>query len=60
MKRWLFLMQCVSQFFAQSNTGELRLRITDISGAGVKSAVQLTSECSSVVAVAASRSFMPR
>src|SRR5271165_3412979 len=30
--------------FAQSNTGELRLKVTDLSGLGVKSSVELVSE----------------
>jgi len=32
--------------FAQSNTGELRLRVTDSSGAGVKSTVEIVNEAS--------------
>jgi outer membrane cobalamin receptor len=39
----LFLL-CTSPLWAQSNSGELRIRVTDPSGLGVKSAVELTSE----------------
>jgi outer membrane cobalamin receptor len=35
---------CASPLLAQSNTGELRIRVTDPSGLGVKSAVELVSE----------------
>src|SRR3974377_1221220 len=38
----LFLF--VSPLFAQSNTGELRLKVTDPAGLGVKSSVELVSE----------------
>jgi outer membrane cobalamin receptor len=45
MRRYLFLL-CfwTIPVFAQSNTGEFRLRVTDPSGFGVKSSVQLVSE----------------
>jgi outer membrane cobalamin receptor len=35
---------CASPLLAQSNTGELRIRVTDPSGLGVKSAVEVVSE----------------
>ena len=35
---------CASPLLAQSNTGELRVRVTDPSGLGVKSAVEVVSE----------------
>jgi hypothetical protein len=35
---------CVASLHAQSNTGELRLRVRDASGSGVKSSIQLISE----------------
>jgi outer membrane cobalamin receptor len=35
---------CAPPLLAQSNTGELRIRVTDPSGLGVKSAVELVSE----------------
>ena len=35
---------CASPLLAQSNTGELRIRVTDPSGLGVKSTVELVSE----------------
>jgi outer membrane cobalamin receptor len=38
------LFLCASPLLAQSNTGELRIRVTDPSGLGVKSAVELVSE----------------
>jgi hypothetical protein len=41
---WLFLFGCAFPLFAQSNTGELRLRVTDPDGLGVKSTVELVSE----------------
>lgn len=44
MKCCALLLVWAIPLFAQSNTGELRLRVADPSGAGVKSAVQLTSE----------------
>jgi outer membrane cobalamin receptor len=45
MKSWLvlFLFWAVP-LFAQSNSGELRLKVTDPTGLGVKSSVQLVSE----------------
>ena len=44
MKRWLFLALWVLPLFAQSNTGELRLNVTDPAGLGVKSPVEIVSE----------------
>src|ERR1035437_5307075 len=44
MKRWLFLALWVLPLFAQSNTGELRLNVTDPAGLGVKSSVEIVSE----------------
>ncbi len=45
MKRFaaLFLL-CASPLFGQSNRGELRLKVTDPSGLGVKTTVQIVSE----------------
>jgi TonB dependent receptor/Carboxypeptidase regulatory-like domain/TonB-dependent Receptor Plug Domain len=39
-----FFFLCVFPLFGQSNTGELRLRVTDPSGTGVKAAVRIVSE----------------
>src|ERR1035437_3858055 len=44
MKRWLFLALWVLPLVAQSNTGELRLNVTDPAGLGVKSSVEIVSE----------------
>ena len=44
MKRWLFLVLWVLPLSAQSNTGELRLKVTDPAGLGVKSTVELVSK----------------
>ena len=45
MRRFLILIFLWAvPFFGQSNTGELRLRVTDPAGLGVKSAVELISE----------------
>jgi len=44
MKNVLTLLLLVVPLFAQSNTGELRLKVTDPSGLGVKSSVELVSE----------------
>src|SRR5579862_1831551 len=45
MKRFLFLfLVSGTSLFAQSNTGELRLSVTDPSGLGAKSSVELVSE----------------
>ena len=44
MKRWLVLVCWVLPVFAQSNTGELRLRVTDPSGLATKSSVEIVSE----------------
>jgi len=41
----LFLL-CTAPIFCQSNSGELRLRVTDPSGRGVKTVVHLVSEAS--------------
>ena len=38
------LLLCASTLFGQTNSGELRLKVTDPSGIGVKAAVQLVSE----------------
>ncbi|MGH9325769.1 MAG: TonB-dependent receptor [Terriglobia bacterium] len=40
---WIFLLSA-STLLGQTNTGELRLKVTDPSGLGVKAAVQLVSE----------------
>ncbi len=44
MNRIFVLFLLVAPLFAQSNTGELRLRVTDPAGLGVKSSVELASE----------------
>jgi hypothetical protein len=44
MKRLLVFFLCAIPAFGQSNTGELRLKVTDSSGLGVKSVVELVSE----------------
>src|SRR6202140_3533694 len=45
MKRYLALLFfSTSNLWAQSNVGELRLKVTDPSGSGVKSSVELVSE----------------
>ena len=45
MKKLLALyFLCALRLFGQSNTGELHLKVTDPSGAGVKAAVQILSE----------------
>jgi outer membrane cobalamin receptor len=45
MKRCLPLfLLCASTLLAQSNSGELRIKVTDPSGSGVKSSVELVSE----------------
>src|ERR1700685_1799329 len=44
MKRYAALLFfCVLPLFGQSNSGELRLKVTDPSGLGVKTTVQITS-----------------
>src|SRR5271165_6022900 len=44
MNRILTFLLLVAPLFAQSNTGELRLRVTDPAGLGIKSSVELVSE----------------
>src|SRR5271165_6909730 len=44
MKHVLTFFLLVAPLFAQSNTGELRLKVTDPAGLGVKSSVELVSE----------------
>jgi hypothetical protein len=45
MKRLVALVSlCASPLFCQSNSGELRLRVIDPSGLGVKTVVHITSE----------------
>ncbi len=44
MKRLLFLVLWVLPLFAQSNTGELRLKVLDPSSLGLRSSVSLVSE----------------
>src|ERR1700736_4289296 len=45
MKRYLALFfLCPATLLAQSNTGELRLKVTDPSGDAVKSSIELVSE----------------
>jgi len=48
IKIWLVLFLSVVPLFAQSNSGELRLKVTDPTGLGVKSSVQLVSEANQV------------
>jgi outer membrane cobalamin receptor len=40
----ILILLCASSLLAQSNSGELRIRVTDPSGLGVKSSVELVSE----------------
>lgn len=42
----LGLLLCSTSLFAQSRTGELRLKVTDPDGLGVKSSVEMVSEAS--------------
>ena len=44
MRSYLVLLFWAIPLFAQSNSGELRLKVTDPDGLGVKSSVQLVSE----------------
>src|SRR5271157_3229626 len=44
MNRILVVFLLVAPLFAQSNTGELRLKVTDPAGLGLKSSVELVSE----------------
>jgi hypothetical protein len=44
MKRFLIFFLCAIPAFGQSETGELRLKVTDSSGLAVKSVVDLVSE----------------
>jgi hypothetical protein len=44
MKTILAALLLIAPLFAQSNTGELHLKVTDPAGLGVKSAVELVSE----------------
>ena len=44
MKTVLAAFLLIAPLFAQSNTGELRLKVTDTAGLGIKSAVELVSE----------------
>src|SRR5271169_2180354 len=44
MNRIFALLVLVAPLFAQSNTGELRLKVTDPAGLGLKSGVELVSE----------------
>jgi hypothetical protein len=45
MKRFAFIFfLCALPLFCQSNSGELRLKVTDPAGLGVRTAVQITSE----------------
>src|ERR1700680_1256421 len=48
MKSCLVLLFCALPLCAQSNSGELRLKVTDPAGLGVKSSVQLVSEVNQV------------
>jgi len=43
-KDLLFVLLCCFPVFAQSNAGELRLKVTDPSGLGIPSSVELVSE----------------
>jgi len=42
--RWLLVLLCASSLLAQTNRGELRLSVTDPSGAGVRATLGLASE----------------
>lgn len=44
MKRWLLLALWVSHYVRKSNTGELRLKLTDQIGLATKSYVEIGSE----------------
>ena len=44
MRLLLFWSLCILPLFAQSNTGELRLKVVDPAGNGAKSSVELVSE----------------
>ncbi|MGA8366725.1 MAG: TonB-dependent receptor [Candidatus Acidiferrales bacterium] len=44
MKRLLIILVCAIPLLGQSNTGELRLKVTDPSGLGVKTMVAITSQ----------------
>ena len=44
MKRIVIVLLCALPLFAQSKSGELRLRVTDPAGLGLKSSVELVSE----------------
>ena len=44
MKRFLAFFLCAIPVFGQTNTGELRLKVTDSAGLGVKSVVELASD----------------
>jgi hypothetical protein len=44
MKRVFIVLLCALPLFAQSKTGELRLRVADPAGLGLKSSVELVSE----------------
>jgi outer membrane cobalamin receptor len=48
MKSCLILLLWAVPLYAQSNSGELRLKVTDPAGLGVKSSVQLVSEVNQV------------
>ena len=48
MKRCLVFFLCAVPLCAQSDSGELRLKVTDPAGLGVKSSVQLVSEANQV------------
>src|SRR5271167_4047926 len=44
MKRLCIILLCAAPLFGQSNRGELRLKVTDPSGLGVKTTVEITSQ----------------
>ncbi len=44
MKRLCIILFCAIPLFGQSNTGELRLKVTDPSGLGVKATIEITSQ----------------
>src|ERR1017187_9463871 len=44
MKRIVTILLCALPLFAQSKSGELRLRVTDPAGLGLRSSVELVSE----------------
>ena len=44
MRRIILLLFCVAALFAQSDTGELRVKVTDPAGLAVPSSIELVSQ----------------